>query len=47
MLRRNIMKAMAGSAVAAVVAKREASAQEKVGRAARGMKSPIIKDVSV
>ncbi len=47
MLRRNMMKAMAGSAVAAVVAKREASAQEKVAHAGRGMKSPLIKDIRV
>ena len=47
MLRRNWMKAAGGAAVAAVVARREAAAQEKVERAARGMRSPIIKDVSV
>jgi mannonate dehydratase len=45
--RRNLMRAIAGSAIAGVVAKREATAQEKVERAARGMRSPIIKDVSV
>jgi mannonate dehydratase len=47
MLRRNLFKAISGGAVAAAVAKREASAQDKVERAARGMRSPIIKDVSV
>src|SRR5260370_5481868 len=41
------MKSIAGGAVAALVAKREASAQDKVDRAGRGMRSPIIKDVSV
>src|SRR5438128_2678840 len=40
--RRNLMKAIAG-----IVAAREASAQDRVQRAARGMKSPVIKDVSV
>src|ERR1700716_3933847 len=47
MLRRNLIKSISGGAVAALVAKREAAAQEKVERAARGMRSPIIKDVSV
>src|SRR6202166_1004838 len=47
MLRRNLIKSISGGAVAALVARREASAQEKVERAARGMRSPIIKDVSV
>jgi mannonate dehydratase len=47
MLRRNLMKWAGGGAVAAAVARREASAQEKVEHAARGMRSPIIKDVSV
>src|SRR5213592_2915299 len=45
--RRNLMKMIGGGAVAAVVAKREAAAQDTVQRAARGMRSPIIKDVSV
>src|SRR5262245_29559945 len=45
--RRNLMSAVAGSAVAGVVAKREAAAQERVQRAARGMRSPTIKDVGV
>src|SRR5213593_4403765 len=45
--RRNLMKMIGGGAVAAIVAKREAPAQDTVQRAARGMRSPIIKDVSV
>src|SRR2546425_1043770 len=45
--RRHLMKAIGGGAVAGVVARREAAAQEKVDRAGRGMRSPIIKDVSV
>ena len=45
--RRNLLKAISGGAVAAAVARREAVAQEKVERAARGMRSPTIKDVSV
>src|SRR5580700_2318351 len=47
MLRRNLIKLISGGAVAALVAKREGAAQEKVERAARGMRSPIIKDVAV
>jgi mannonate dehydratase len=47
MLRRNLMKWIGGGAVAAAVARREASAQDRVERAARGMRSPIIQDVSV
>src|SRR5258708_30096739 len=47
MLRRDLMKWIGGGAVAAAVARREASAQEKVEHAARGMRSLIIKDVSV
>src|SRR5579862_8484198 len=47
MLRRNLIKSISGGAVAALVARRESAAQEKVERAGRGMKSPIIKDVSV
>ena len=47
MLRRNLIRSITGGAVAALVAKREAAAQEKVERAGRGMRSPIIKDVSV
>jgi mannonate dehydratase len=47
MLRRNLIKSISCGAVAALVASREAAAQEKVERAARGMRSPIIKDVSV
>src|SRR5258708_36016278 len=45
MNRRNLMKAI--GAVTSPVAKREAAAQNAVERAGRGMKSPIIKDVSV
>src|SRR6266705_7149869 len=45
--RRNLMKAIGGGAVAGLIAKREAAAQDKVQRAAHGMKSPVIKDVSV
>ena len=47
MHRRNLMKLISGGAVSALVATREAAAQEQVGRAARGMRSPMIKDVSV
>jgi mannonate dehydratase len=47
MLRRNLIKSMSGGAVAALLARREAAAQQTVERAARGMRSPIIKDVSV
>src|SRR5215472_7156017 len=47
MLRRHLLKSITGGAVAAQVARREAAAQEKVERASRGMRSPIIKDVSV
>src|ERR1700682_1084040 len=47
MLRRNLIKSITGGAVTALVARREAAAQQAVERAARGMRSPIIKDVSV
>src|SRR5712691_10123100 len=47
MRRRNFIQSIGGGAVAALVAKKEASAQAQVDRAARGMKSPIIKDVNV
>src|SRR5436190_2236532 len=47
MNRRNLLKAISGGAVATLVAKKEAAAQQKVDQAARGMKSPVIKDVSV
>ncbi len=47
MNRRNLMKAIGGGAVTSLVAKREAAAQNAVERAGSGMKSPIIKDVSV
>src|SRR5215471_15665094 len=45
MLRRNILKSIGAAAVSAAVVQREASAQERVGQASRGMKSPIIRDV--
>src|SRR5260370_6764323 len=45
--RRNRMKAVGAAAVVAHVARREAAAQDKVQHAARGMRSPIINDVSV
>src|SRR5262245_10926892 len=45
--RRNLMRVITGGAVAGLVAEREAAAQEQVERASRGMRSPIIKDVSV
>ena len=47
MNRRNLMKAIGAGAVTSLVAKREAAAQTAVEHAGRGMKSPIIKDVSV
>jgi mannonate dehydratase len=47
MRRRNFIQSIGGSAVAALVAGKEASAQAQVDRAARGMRSPVIKDVSV
>ncbi|HTM49067.1 MAG TPA: enolase C-terminal domain-like protein [Bryobacteraceae bacterium] len=47
MNRRSLMKAIGGAAVTAAVARREAAAQDAAARAARGMKSPIIKDISV
>ena len=49
MRRRDMLGAAAGGAAAAatLVSAREASAQEKVARAARGMPSPKINDVSV
>jgi mannonate dehydratase len=49
MRRRDMLGAAAGGAAAAatLVSAREASAQEKVARAARGMPSPKITDVSV
>ena len=48
MIRRNMLKAALGAAaVAGAVSGREAAAQERVTQAARGMKSPTIKDVSV
>src|SRR3979409_1875899 len=47
MLRRSLIKSIGSGAVAALVARREAVAQQTVERASRGMRSPIIKDVSV
>src|SRR5580704_10698208 len=47
MLRRNMIKSLSGGAVAALVARREAAAQQTVERAGRGMRSPIIRDVRV
>jgi mannonate dehydratase len=48
MLRRDLFKAaLASTAVAAALGKKEAAAQETVARAARGMPSPKIRDVSV
>jgi mannonate dehydratase len=48
MRRREIFKSVAlGGAAAALLAKKEASAQERVDRAARGMPSPKIRDISV
>src|SRR6266436_1210049 len=47
MNRRNLMKAIGAGAVTSLVGKKEAAAQNTVERAGRGMKSPIIKDVSV
>ena len=48
MRRRDMLGAAAGGAAAAtLLATREAAAQEKVARAARGMPTPKIKDISV
>ena len=45
MNRRSLLKLASSAAVTAAVARKEAKAQEQVSRAARGMKSPIIRDV--
>ena len=47
MERRDLLKMVSGGALAGFMSQREAAAQEKVVRAARGMPSPRIKDVSV
>src|SRR3979411_2920884 len=47
MERRDLLKMVTGGALAGFMSQREAAAQEKVVRAARGMPSPRIKDVSV
>src|SRR2546423_7033675 len=47
MLRRDLIQLLTGGAVTSLVARREATAQDKVDRAARGMRSPLIKDVTV
>jgi len=46
-LRRTILTSMGLAAVATGISEREAAAQDKTLQAGRGMKSPIIKDVSV
>ena len=45
MLRRTILKSIGSAAVTAAVARREALAQQRTAQAARGMKSPVIRDV--
>ena len=45
MNRRSLLKFASSAAVTAAVTRKEANAQEQVSRAARGMKSPIIRDV--
>lgn len=47
MNRRSLMKLVGSSAVTAAIASKEANAAQQTARAARGMKSPIIKDVQV
>ncbi len=47
MKRRQVFRGIAGAALAGLVTKREAEAQEKVERASRGLPSPRIKDVKV
>ena len=47
MKRRDILQMAAGGSLAGLVAAKEAKAQEQAARAARGMPSPIIKDISV
>ena len=46
MKRRDILQMAAGGSLAGLVSAKEAKAQEQVARAARGMPSPIIKEVS-
>ena len=45
MLRRNILRFIAGAAVTSAVTRREALAQQRTAQATRGMKSPVIRDV--
>jgi mannonate dehydratase len=47
MNRRSLLKMAGSAAVAAAVAKKEAKAAAQAAQAARGMKSPIIKDIQV
>ncbi|MBM3776496.1 MAG: starvation-sensing protein RspA, partial [Acidobacteria bacterium] len=47
MRRRNILKLMTGGPAAALLARRELEAQERVARASRGTPSPKIRDVTV
>ncbi|MEO7649814.1 MAG: enolase C-terminal domain-like protein [Bryobacteraceae bacterium] len=47
MNRRNLVKMALGGAAAGLITTREQKAQAQVQRATRGMKSPIIKDVSI
>jgi mannonate dehydratase len=47
MNRRSLLKTISSAACGAIVARREAAAQERVERAANGTPSPKIKDVSV
>ena len=47
MHRRNLLRMAAGGSLAGLVTKRELQAQAQVAKAARGMPSPKIKDVSV
>ena len=47
MKRSDILQMVAGGSLAGLVSARESKAQEQVARAARGMPSPKIKDVSV
>jgi len=47
MNRRSLLKLAGSAAVAAAVANKEAKAAAQVAQAARGMKSPIIKDIQV
>ena len=47
MNRRNLMKIAAGAVPAMMMSQRHLNAQAQVDRAARGMSSPLIKDVQV